>query len=302
MKQLYTFLCAAVLLGAASRPAQAQWAGTLIGNSYVSENAAVLDASGNTYLAGECDRTLNINNAVVVAPYLSTGNNQFFVARFSPQGTVSWAQRGGGSSTSYGRAVAVGANGIVTVAGEFNGTMLVGGASGVTLTTTTEATTEGFVVCYDAQGTVLAAWVVRGAAGKYECNDMVVDASGNSYVTGQRTTTTLTGTVRTRFLRKYTNQGQLVWSNDITGSDLDNIRLGLLGTTVLATGYFDTKVTFSSQSSLTNGGMYAAFYNGQTGTVNSAVLLANAGFPAALQVDATGAGFYLGGAFRRSMG
>jgi gliding motility-associated-like protein len=101
-------------------------------------------------------------------------------------GAATWVAQGGGSTgTDRPYGVSMAADGSVAVAGEFIGTAQWGTQ---TMTSTPDgsgvSTTDAFIVDYSSTGTVN--WVQQGAApGDARAIDVVHDASGSVYVTGQ---------------------------------------------------------------------------------------------------------------------
>lgn len=229
MKFLYPLLFLTLCLVFNALPVHAQWAKELSGVDGTLPTAVVLDGSGNSYVTGNFTGTMTINGAIVL-PNSSPGMaiETLFVAKFSPQGALLWIQRATGSGRSFGDAVAVDGAGNVTVAGNFQGTFTVGG---FTLTSTSGAAKEGYVVRYSPLGVPLAAWVINSPSGDFACTDVAVDASANSYVTGTREV--VSGGVRTKtsFVRKYSVQGQQLWAKEGTGNNVSGGHLALTGTT-----------------------------------------------------------------------
>ncbi|GAA4365832.1 hypothetical protein GCM10023185_36440 [Hymenobacter saemangeumensis] len=258
--------------------------------------AVVLDGSGNSYVTGNFTGAMTINGATVLAnssPGIAI--ETLFVAKFSPQGALLWIQRATGSGRSFGEAVAVDGTGNVTVAGSFQGTFTVGS---FTLTSTTGAAKEGYVVRYSPLGVPLAAWKVNSPSGDFACTDVVVDASTNSYVTGTREVVSSGVRTKTSFVRKYSIQGQQLWAKEGTGTNVSGGHLVLSGTTLIGTGLFAGTATFSTQSVLTSPtGQYAVGYDSQTGALQWAYLLGLSSWVTAPAVQADASGFYVANSF-----
>jgi gliding motility-associated-like protein len=147
-------------------------------------------------------------------------------------GELQWIRNGGGalgSDRPYG--VTVAPNGQVTLAGEFRGTASWGPFS---LTSTPEQETfeptmDVVVVSYAADGTPL--WVQHGAADRQDrAIDVVSDAQGNFYVTGQFSDTVtfdqqhLNAMYNATFLLKLDASGTEVWFRRCGGAIYDHVR------------------------------------------------------------------------------
>ncbi|MBN1479637.1 T9SS type A sorting domain-containing protein [candidate division KSB1 bacterium] len=113
----------------------------------------------------------------------SSGTNDIFVAKYSPNGTVLWAERAG-SSGSYdeGYSVTSDKQGNYIVTGRFGGTADFGPYS----LTCNGSNYDIFITKYNPNGTVL--WAKRAGAGGYAAdagNSVVCDNQGNYIITGE---------------------------------------------------------------------------------------------------------------------
>ncbi len=135
-----------------------------------------------------------------------------------------WAKSAGGSDYDYGNGIAVDGNGNSFVTGYFQSSSITFGS-----TTLTNAGSVGtpdiFIVKYDASGNVV--WA-KSAGGNQndKGNSIAIDGSGNSYVTGYFSSSTITfdtitltsgGTVN-MFIVKYDVSGNVVWAKSVSAS------------------------------------------------------------------------------------
>jgi hypothetical protein len=88
-----------------------------------------LDAAGNVYATGYFQNTATLGTGAATQQLTSAGDDDIYVAKFSPAGTLQWAQRGGGPSSDLGRAVAVDAAGNVYLTGRFTSSATLGGTT-----------------------------------------------------------------------------------------------------------------------------------------------------------------------------
>ena len=89
-------------------------------------NKVTTDSSGNIYVTGWFQSTVNFDPGLGVADLTATatgtGNNSIFVAKYTPQGALVWADRMGGTGDAKGYSLAVDSSGNVYTTGYFTGT------------------------------------------------------------------------------------------------------------------------------------------------------------------------------------
>ncbi len=162
------------------------------------------DPDGNIYVAGVT------NGSVYDAVKIGTGtNNNVFLIKYDNDGNKIWAtQAGVADKNTYGKAIAVDADGNSYVTGYTNADL--DGTGGGVLT----GTYDVYVAKYDTDGTQL--WVRQlgvAGVGTYG-NSVAVDPAGNCYVTGQ-TEGGLYGNTKAGdpdvFVLKYNTTGTIQW-------------------------------------------------------------------------------------------
>lgn len=161
------------------------------------------------------------------------GTADMYVAVLSKaNGALQWIRQGGGAAgTDRPSGVSLAADGSVCVAGEFRGTST---WDGNTLTSMTDPDTgqpsaDVFVASYSASGTL--SWVKKGTA-KYadRAVDVLHDAGGNIYVTGQFSDTITFDQTHTNallnasFLMRLDAQGNEVWFRRFGGAAFNHVR------------------------------------------------------------------------------
>lgn len=180
------------------------------GDEVVGKNCLATDAAGNVYVAG----------------YTTNANVDYHVAKFTAAGTLEWSQsfNGAGNAGDIATAVAVDANGNVYVTGRS-----AGAGTGNDIVT----------VKYNSSGVQQWASTYNGTSnsGGDEGRDLVVDGSGNVYVTGLARSTT--PAVNDLVVIKYDSLGTEQWVRLYDGGNNDRgnaIALMDSGTAVVVTG------------------------------------------------------------------
>jgi len=231
------------------------WVKTMGGPSYETARAITVDASGNIYLTGYFNDTVDFDPGAGTVNLTSAGDLEAFVCKLDSDGDFLWAKAMGGAELDYGRAIAVDGPGNVYTTGLFVGTADFDPGAGTAMLTSAGGY-DIFVLKLDSDGTFV--WANRfGAVNEDYGNGIAVNASDHVYLTGTFTDTvdfdpsmdvadlTSAGSYEI-FLQKLDSNGGLIWATAM-GADLDDFGFDLaLGTSgrVYITGYFRKTVRF----------------------------------------------------------
>lgn len=215
-----------LLLLSLSLSAQAQawkWAQSLGAPNSNTTLVSIRPYTGNTALViGNFAATTLVLGSKTLQ---NAGQDDAYVAIVDASGQYTWAASFGGANRDYVSDVAASTNGGFAVAGNFNSISMTIGNS----TLFNSGETDGFVVKYNPDKSL--AWVKKiGTAEIDELSGLVVDAEGNTYVSGQMRDKFTQTTVNT-FIRKLDPSGNQLWEQKgfPQGS-------GILLTTALALG------------------------------------------------------------------
>lgn len=179
-----------------------------------------VDGSGNIYFVGSYTGTLSIGGQSIT----SLGNTDFYVAKMTPDGSLSWLKSGGSNAIEEANAVAVDASGNVFVAGLSNDYTAFDGNSFPSL-----GDKDGFLMKLDADGNFMYVRTI-GCFNNDNAYDVVVDHSNNVIVTGyfnyalQVSTTSLFQYAKGAndvFLVKFDNDGTYMWTMSYAASSND---------------------------------------------------------------------------------
>jgi hypothetical protein len=197
------------------------------------------DPAGNVYVTGSFFGTSSFGPTNLT----SAGDIDFFLAKYSPSGALTWIVRGGGPNFDSGQEISVGPDGSVYVAGIME--------SGAVFGTNAMSNAGGhdmFLAKYTPDGQLV--WV-RGAGGSADDgpHGLTVDAGGSVFVTGHLQnnfaiggTNLISGGQWDYFLAKYDAAGSLQWVRQGVGTDFDYA----LGVATDSAGNVYTAVTFQS--------------------------------------------------------
>ena len=100
-----------------------QWVYTAGGSSSDFGYGIDLDSSGNSYITGYFEETVNFGGGDITA----AGSYDIYVLKINPSGVFQWVYTVGGTSSDYGRDIALDSSGNSYITGYFRGTVNFGG-------------------------------------------------------------------------------------------------------------------------------------------------------------------------------
>ncbi len=258
------------------------WAKAMGGTSDDYGYSISTDASGNVYITGYFEGTVDFDPSAGTYNLTSAGYSDIFIQKLDASGNLLWAIAMGGTSYDEGYSISTDGSGNVYITGSFKGTVDFDPSAG-TYNLTSAGSYDIFIQKLDASGNLLWAKAMGGTSYD-EGFSISTDASGNSYTTG-----TFTGTVDFDpsagtynltsassgdiFIQKLDASGNLVWAKAMGGTLIDcgkSISTDASGN-VYTTGTFWETVDFDPSAStynLTSAGdtdIFVAKYT-QTGT------------------------------------
>jgi hypothetical protein len=145
-------------------------------------NSIAVDASGNVYITGVFNGTVDFDPGGSTANLTSAGNGDVFVAKYDASGNYVYAKNIGGSGTENGNSIKVDASGNIYITGVFSSTVDFDPGAG-TVNLTSAGSQDIFIAKYDASGNYSYAKSI-GSTGIDYGYSVAIDASGNAYVTG----------------------------------------------------------------------------------------------------------------------
>jgi hypothetical protein len=223
------------------------------------------DISGNIYTTGYFRQTVDFDPGVGVDNHTSLDYWDAFIQKLDKDGNYIWAKTFGASnsSESVGYSITTDSNGNVYVAGNFDGTVDFDPGNGIT-NITSSGNNDIFILKVDSNGTFIWAKAIGGASHD-GVKDILVDISGNIYVTGFYSDTVdfdpNSGVTHLSssggadiFVQKLDEFGNLLWAKSIGGTEGDyshSIAIDSFGSLCLV-GIFKDTVDFDPNAGMMN--------------------------------------------------
>ncbi len=168
---------------------QLNWAKHAGGTGHDEPNAMITDGSGNIYIAGGFNGTMDADPGIGVAPLTSFANStDIFFAKYDASGNYLWAKAligtGDNSNTDMATDIALDAAGNIYITGSIDNAVDFDPGAGTAMISPVNYSQNYFFAKYDPSGNYL--WA-KTFGKKYYSNDiikMALDASGNIYLSG----------------------------------------------------------------------------------------------------------------------
>jgi hypothetical protein len=192
--------------------------------------SAAIDGSGNVYVTGFFEDTVDFDPGAGVDSHASNGGSDVFLNKLDPSGNFVWARTWGGLGYEEGVSVAVDGSGNAYITGWFADTVDFDPGAGVD-NHASNGLYDVFLSKLDANGNFVWARTWGGSDLDYG-NSVAIDGSGNAYITGRFSNTVdfdpgagvdkhaLNG-LYDIFLNKLDANGNFVWARTWGGFDYD---------------------------------------------------------------------------------
>ena len=231
------------------------WAIRMGGTGPQGASAIVLDNSGNIYITGNFNNTIDLDPGPGFAGFTSLGAQDVFIAKYDPSGNHVWSQRFGSIYHEAASDIAIDGSGNIITCGIFTGTTdFDPGAGTVNLTAVT--TSDAYISKLDVNGNYVWAKQI-GLNGSNVPTSLTSDAVGNIYITGYYesstdfdpgagTYTIPSAGLQDIFFVKLDASGAFSWAGSMGGTVADygrSIALDAAGN-VLITGEFQGTADF----------------------------------------------------------
>lgn len=233
--------------------------------------AVTVDQIGNVYMTGEFFSSSLAFPGKTITMAGGTGNCDFFLAKFDPQGQAIWGIRGGGSLTDRGYGVGLDPQGSLFTTGHYFGQAVFG-----PYTLNSSGNLDCFTAKLDTAGNYI--WMKEGkSVSQVSTRSMAIDVNGNVIIVGYYGSATvdsvrfdtvklITNGARDCFVVKYNNSGGVQWGvtggGVSSGEQANDVTVDIAGN-VYVTGVFTDTATFSGTVLNGKGGtdIFVAKYN-----------------------------------------
>ena len=158
------------------------WARQIGGNGLDIGASIITDVSGNIYVSGLFEGTVDFDPGAGTQNLVSAGGRDAFVLKLDASGDFVWAKHIGGIGTDYARSLDIDGSGNVYAAGYFENIVDFDPGAGIH-NLESFGGRDAFILKLDASGNFVWAKTYGGLAGD-EVMALAVDDSGISYITG----------------------------------------------------------------------------------------------------------------------
>lgn len=240
------------------------WAKQFSGNNDDYGQSIAVDASGNVYVTGFFNGTVDFDPGTGTSNLTTTGNNDIFVVKLTSSGNLSWAKKIGGTLRDDAYSLKLDASSNVIITGTFAGTVDFDPGTG-TSNLVSVGSQDIFILKLNSSGNYV--WAKNIGSLTADCGwGVAVDGTGNVFATGSYTGTadfdpgnssTFNMTASANkdiFILKLDASGNFGWAKSIGGAnDEEGFSIAVDGTgNIAVTGFFYGTVDFDPGSGTSN--------------------------------------------------
>jgi len=251
-----------------------EWAGQIGGDFTEAPKAIQVDNSGNIYITGRFNGTVDFDPSVSTVALTATAYSIFF-CKYSPSGALIWAKDIASSGLAEGTRIEIDATGNVYLTGFVPAGVSDFDPSAATVNLTSAGQNDIFLAKYDSNGNYLWAHLF-GSTGDDKGHAIHLDNSSNIYLGGEfagsmdidpsASSTILTSSgYQDGFLAKYDSNGNAIWAfklgNSANSETVYRMKTDSNGDIVISGNYTGT-TDFDPSAAVANlAGNTAMFWN-----------------------------------------
>lgn len=235
-KMKIAVLCLVIHISAFAQVPEWNWAKTATGLGRDEASCIVTDAGGNVYVTGLFrGPTLKFGNTATLTNAGGTsGHDDIFFAKYTPQGELTWVKRFGGNRSDYGGRMVIDGAGHLFMVGYYQSPTLILGTD----TLHNQGEFNGFLAKFDLDGNPLMAKSF-GGTGSDALTGISSDGQGNLVITGSFNGPSLTLGANTlfnsgpadtydSFVARLDANVNPLWAMQMGGNKDENVMNGLI--------------------------------------------------------------------------
>jgi hypothetical protein len=239
------------------------WVRGMGGSSFDRGYSITLDGSGNQYITGRFEGTVDFDPGLGTTNLTSAGSYDIFILKLDSNGNFIWVKSVGGTGGDQGLSIVLDGSDNLYITGWFADTADFDSGAG-TSNLTSVGGTDVYLLKLDSSGNYVWAKSFGGTSDDYG-HSIVLDGSGNQYITGKFKNTTDfdpgAGTSNLTsvgsediFILKLDTNGDFVWAKNVGGTNSDgghSIVKDSLGN-IYITGWFGDTTDFDPGAGTSN--------------------------------------------------
>lgn len=210
------------------------WAKQFVGSTSPDNSKSIsIDSSGNIYIAGDFQNTVDFDPGIGVYNLTSNGYTDAFVVKLNSAGNLIWARSFGGIDFDSAHSIYVNNSNELVLSGGYRQTVDFDPGAGVTQKTSM-GYQDGFICKYTTDGTFQWVHSYGGSWGNDQMDGAIFDENKNIYIIGYFSETvdldpgpdtlnyTTVSTWQDLFVQKLDSSGTEVWTSVFTGNGAEN--------------------------------------------------------------------------------
>lgn len=248
-----TLIC--LLTNSKANAQQYEWGKGIGGYGTNYGKSIAIDKSGNVYVAGFMNGTVDFDPSSTIANLVSSGKDDIFIAKYDAAGNYIWAKNMGGTYGESAQSLAIDSKGNLFISGFFSDVCDFD-PSGATAWLTSKGQTDIFLAKYDSDGNYI--WAKQMGGGSYEeTKGLTIDANDNIFICGtyKASSTDIDPSAASvilpyfgnddLFIAKYDNNGNYVWAHGLgsTGWEEANSIAIDQDNNLIVTGFYNSGST-----------------------------------------------------------
>ena len=221
-----------------------------------------IDKWGNIYVTGTFSNSVNFDRTTTgTFTKTSNGGTDVFLAKFDPNGNITWVKTFGSTSNDEGTNVVINSLGEIIITGSFSGTVDFDPSSAIQNSTSNSNSTDIFLTKFDSTGNLIWNKTFGSSSNNDASREIAIDRTNNIIFAGfyggtidfdpSPSIVNLSYSSQLdAFVTKLDNQGNLIWAKSISSNSevmIKGVKVSKLNEVVVA-GNFTNTIDFNPGS------------------------------------------------------